>query len=172
MTAKIFLLIFTIVISFFVFSCKKENKKNNQLSLTGELVNHSECKNKKKLIKGSSEIPDSISCIDYSFDEANNKLTIKHINAGFNCCPDSLYCDVILNNDTIMIQEFEKDGLCNCDCLYDLNIEIIGVASQKYYIKIDEPYRRKQAELSFKIDLTKNKAGSYCVIRNQYPWGI
>jgi hypothetical protein len=54
-------------------------------------------------------------------------LTLKHVDAGFSCCPDSLYCNIGLKGDTILIQEFEKTAVCKCNCLYDLDIEINGV---------------------------------------------
>jgi len=112
------------------------------------------------------------SCSEYLFDKENNKLTLKHINAGFNCCPDSLYCIVELKSDTILIQEFEKSAPCRCNCLYDLDIEIGSVDLKKYQIKFIEPYVADHNELLFEIDLTKNSTGSYCVTRKQYPWGV
>jgi len=110
--------------------------------------------------------------VDYSFNANTNTLTITHINAGFNCCPDSLYCKISKNIDTIIIQEFEKIPQCNCNCLYDLDIEINGVESKKYQIKFVEPYVGEQGKLEFEIDLKNNEIGSYCVTRKQYPWGI
>jgi len=151
-----------------VFSCKKDD--NKQLLLTGTLVTYSECKSSKSanLI---TETPDSLSCVDYSFDVSNNKLSIKHINAGFNCCPDSLYCEVTLSNDSIIIQEFEKIAQCNCNCLFDLEIEINGVETKKYQLIFIEPYSGDQEKIIFGLDLTKDDEGSYCVVRKQYPWG-
>jgi hypothetical protein len=99
-------------------------------------------------------------------------LTVKHINAGFNCCPDSLYCKVDLEGDTILIQELENSTLCHCNCLYDLVIEIKGIDLKKYHVKFIEPYVADQNKLLFEIDLTEDSTGSYCVTRQQYPWGI
>jgi hypothetical protein len=159
-------------IGLIVISCEKENAKNKQLNLTGQLISNSTCKNGLKSTSATNITPDSLSCIDYSFDNLSNKLIIKHINAGFNCCPDSLYCNISLKNDTIVIQEFEAAALCDCNCLYDLDIEINGVDSKKYQIKLIEPYLSEQSEIIFEIDLTKNMNGSFCVTRKQYPWGM
>jgi len=160
------------VFTFLVCSCEKDKEKSKQLTLTGQLVNHSACKSGLNSPDGTTEIPDTLSCIDYSFDTSNNKLSMKHINAGFNCCPDSIYCNVAIMNDTIIVQECEKNSLCNCLCLYDLDIEINGVDSKKYQVRFIEPYSGEQDKLIFGIDLTIDLEGSYCVIRKQYPWGI
>jgi hypothetical protein len=156
----------------FIISCENEKTGSQQLKITGNLVNNSACKNELKSNSGLFDTPDSLSCIEYSFDDLNNKLTIKHINAGFNCCPDSLYCNVSLSNDTVIIEEFEASALCNCDCLYDLDMELDGVIPQKYHIRFIEPYAQDQEKLIFDIDLTKVKEESFCVTRKGYPWGM
>jgi len=110
--------------------------------------------------------------VEYSFDEVTNKLTLKHINAAFNCCPESIYCKIELLDDTIAVQEFEKKSGCKCDCIYDLDIEISGVEKKKYQLKILEPYVQEQSELKLEVDLMKESVGSFCVTRKQYPWGM
>lgn len=154
-------------------SCEKKGENDNeQLIITGQLISNSACKNGLKSGHQPIETPDSLSCVEYSFEEESNKLTLKHINAGFNCCPDSLYCDVRLNGDTILIQEFEKKAECRCNCLYDMVIEINGVDITNYQVKFIEPYIAEQDKLVFEIDLTKDQAGSFCVTRKKYPWGV
>jgi len=154
------------VFSFLPYSCDKEQEN----TLTGNLINHTGCKVFKSYIIPNT--PDTLSCINYSFDPSNNKLTLNHINAGFNCCPGSLYCDIKMINDTIIIQEFEKEALCDCDCLYDLEIELTGVFPKIYYLKFIEPYIGDQEKLFFQLDLEHNNQGSYCVTRKRYPWGM
>ena len=110
------------LIGLMIFSCEKNNDNDKQLKITGQLISNSTCKNGLKSSSQNVETPDSLSCVDYSFDKEKNKLTLKHINAGFNCCPDSLYCKIELKSDTILIQEFEKVADCRCNCLYDLDI--------------------------------------------------
>jgi hypothetical protein len=165
-TGKLILL----AIGLLVIGCDKES--NNPFSLSGKIVSTSACKNEQKSASVDSDTPDSLSCIDYSFDEAGKKLSLLHTNAGFNCCPKNLFCTVALRNDTITIQEFEKASECDCDCLYDLEIEISGVDTKKYRIKFIEPYVGDQEKIFVEIDLAKDKEGSYCVIRKEYPWGI
>jgi hypothetical protein len=155
-----------------IISCEKNNDNDKKLIITGQLISNSTCKND---LKSSSQVvatPDNLTCVEYSFDKEKSKLTIKHINSGFNCCPDSLYCKVKLKGDTIMIQEFEKSALCKCNCLYDLDIEVNSVEMKNYQIKFIEPYVGEQTKLIFDIDLTKDSNGTFCVTRNQYPWGM
>jgi hypothetical protein len=172
MRTLIFLILIVFSITLIVYGCEKSDDKNKQLILTGKLVSHTSCKNGLKSISGSTLTSDSLSCINYSFDDSNKKLIIKHINAGFNCCPDSLYCKLSLSNDTVIIQEFEKSHNCKCNCLYDLEIEISGVDSKKYQVKLIEPYSGEQDKLNFGLDLGKDKNGTFCVIRKLYPWRI
>ena len=130
------IIISIILLIVLICSCNKE--ENNHIPVTGFLSDHTGCKN---IIRGEKDSAYSTneSCIKYSFDAGLNKLLIKHINAGFNCCPDSLYCTVSFKNDTICIEEFEKAALCRCNCLYDLDVELDGILSKKYYIKIQFP---------------------------------
>jgi hypothetical protein len=55
--------------------------------------------------------------------------------------------------------------------LFDLDIEVNGIESKEYFVKIIEPYSGEQDKLYFGIDLGANINGSYCVTRNSYPWG-
>lgn len=164
-----YLIIAGISILMLAYSCENEKEKTAQLTVSGKVVSRTDCKSLKSNAVVSAS--DSLSCAEYSYIEAGNKLIIKHINAGFNCCPGSVYCNVTMSNDTIVIQEFESKPSCNCDCLYDLDIEIEGVASQKYHIRFIEPYCGNQEQLIFGVDLASQKEGICCVTRNQYPWG-
>ena len=115
---------------------------------------------------------DNVFCVEYSYDGNIDKLLIKHINARFNCCPGTLSVDNTYSNDTIIIQEFESAQLCNCNCLFDLDIEIVGIEPMPYQIIFIEPYCGNQEHLIFKVDFSILEDGTYCVSRNQYPWGI
>ena len=152
--------------------CENNKEDPGKLTLTGKLVSHTDCKNGKKSLIGIKEIPDTLSCINYSYDSLNHKLSIEHINAGFNCCPESIYCKIALKNDTITITEYEAKALCDCDCLYDLDIVVNGAVSGKFAIRFIEPYCGDQERIIFSVDLVKNKTGSFCVKRDQYPWGF
>jgi len=170
MKTLIYLVAIISVSIFFILCC--ENEHDKQLTLSGTLINFSECKSGTKSTIKTLGALDTLSCIDYAFDDLEKKLTIKHINAGFNCCPESLYCNVSLSGDTILIMEQEAKAQCHCICLYDLNLEINGVDSKSYQIKFIEPYSGKQAKMDFRVDLTKDKNGSFCVTRGEYPWGM
>ncbi len=152
-----------------IFSCNKE-KSPDPSGISGRLTNHSECKNFKSGNLKFTE-PDTFSCIHYLYDESDHKLVMTHINAGFNCCPEKLYCEVSSGNDTIIISEYEKEQGCNCNCLFDLDIELNGMDQKSYILKFIEPYAEGQEQLIFEMDLTVNVEGEYCVTRKGYPWG-
>jgi hypothetical protein len=160
-----------VIFSVLIIGCEKEKTKKTDLNVQGRVLSISDCKNNKSAGE-LNETPKNSSCIEYSFDQNNNKLSLQHINSGFNCCPDSVYCIVNFNNDTIIVQEYESQSGCQCDCLYDLEIEINGIESKEYFVKIIEPYSGEQDKLYFDIDLSANISGSYCVTRNGYPWGL
>jgi hypothetical protein len=160
-----------LIIGILAVSCDYENESEQQQDIHGQLTGHSECKSSMAL-RNTEETADSLSCVEYSYDAASNRLTLHHINAGFNCCPGNLSCAVTMRNDTILIAESEEHYLCDCDCLYDLDIEVNGVENRKYLIKFSEPYLGDQEPLIFEADLPASAAGSYCVVRFQYPWGV
>lgn len=136
----------------------------------GQLTGNTNCKG-FQISPSSIDSSDSSSCIEYSYNALRHTLTLQHINANFNCCPDSLNCLFSLLNDTIIVDEHEKFPGCNCNCLFDLFMEINGIESKEYHIKIIEPYCGDQEKLYFNIDLTSVNQGSYCVKRTNYPWG-
>lgn len=171
MRANMKLLLPAIAVIILIFNCNHENETNQPSEVNGQLVRNSKCKAMKSGT-GISSVSDSLSCVEYTYEEANNKLLLKHINAGFNCCPGNLMCHVSLSNDTIFIRELEEFALCNCNCLYDLDIEITGLGYQHYQLQFIEPYIGDQEPLNFSIDLQSITSGSYCVNRNNYPWGF
>src|SRR4030042_6591239 len=169
MKLKIVFVLIVVAVIIFFDGCEQEGQTG--LVFSGKLISHTGCKSSKSTMI-NSDTPDTLSCAEYTFNETDNQLIIKHINAGFNCCPESLYCDIELKNDSIFIHEHEIDGLCNCDCLFDLDIEITGVKAKKYQVKFVEPYTGNQKAIEFEMDLTSNHGGSVCVTRKQYPWGV
>ena len=110
--------------------------------------------------------------MEYAYNQTSKELTFMHVNTGFNCCPQGFYCNLSLKNDTIIIEEFENSSLCDCNCLYDLNIEMKEVEAKKYQIKFIEPYCSDQEKIEFGVDLAVQTEGVFCVARNRYPWGI
>jgi len=151
--------------------CFPEPEKSDEMNLTIQLLGTPQCIYLKSP-DTTSETPDSQSCIEYAFDQDNQKLILKHLNAGFNCCPESLWCTVIYRHDTIIIQEFEKNMGCKCDCLYDLDMELSGLESGKYHLRLIEPKLGTQQPLIGLLDLQIQKQGRFCVSRSNYPWGL
>ncbi len=169
MKTKTHIVLVLFSLGFYFISC--EGDSNNPNTFEGKLISHSTCKTNFKTGTEEALTADTLSCVEYYFDGLGQKLNIKHINAGFNCCPGDLYCTVSLTADTIIIREFESESECRCNCLFDLDIEVKGVERKKYQMKFIEPYDENMASLVFEIDLTKEKEGSYCVSRYRYPWG-
>ena len=149
--------------------CQKETRTDPDI--TGRLVHYTSCKYFLKSAE-TIQVADSLSCIEYAFDPSRNVLAIRHINAGFNCCPGYLYCTIQLQDDTILVREHEAAALCRCNCLYDLDMEISGLEPGTYQVKFVEPYLGDQEPLIFGIDLQEHVNGSFCVTRKHYPWGV
>ncbi len=165
---KTLLLIFVYsLLIMFTPGCEKDDNPAENIEFSGELIKHTECKDAEQI--SVREDTDTLSCVEYVFD--NDKLMLTHINAGFNCCPDSLYVNTFLNGDTIVIKEFEASNNCKCECLYDLHIELIGLEAKKYHIKLVEPYITNQKKIFFDVDLENNVEDKFCVVRKAYPWG-
>ena len=109
-------------------------------------------------------------CMEYNYD-GENILLLKHINAGFNCCPKNIIADIKIDNYSIIIEEIEIDGECDCLCLFNLSYEIKDLEPGEYKITIIEPYVHKDEEtLEFTIDLLTTPSGVFCVERDHYPW--
>jgi hypothetical protein len=152
--------------------CEKGDNSDNTLDIKGKLANHSACKYGLQSDEGWTAIPDTLSCITYSYSKSTQLLTIMHLNAAFNCCPETLSCKISVVNDTIIIKESEASALCRCDCLYDLDVVIQDVPPKKFQIRIIEPYLGDQAPFLFEVDLNYEPDGSLCLVRKQYPWGV
>jgi hypothetical protein len=151
-----------------LISCHKHNEPVNQTP-TIEITAMSDCKNygmQKALIDTTADYD----CIEYVY-QPTGILTMHHINAGFNCCPE-IDTDIEVEGDVIMITEIETSGQCQCNCLFDLDLEVRDIAPGEYLIRVVEPYAiQSDEELSFTVDLADNPAGVFCVERTHYPWG-
>jgi hypothetical protein len=166
-TSYIILIIFTL--SLLSSGCNKK-KDITYPGVSGTLTNHPECKSLRSPDL-FLDIPDTITCIDYTYDDSTHKVIMKHLNAGFNCCPGIISCSVTSSHDTIFIRESEQYQQCNCECLFDLDIVLAGVYKNKYKVVFIEPYTEGQKQIIFEMDLTHVIAGEECFIRKQYPWG-
>lgn len=154
-----------------LISCSKEKTTQTEINPENKLVSYTDCKNLNTALQKGVYGTDT-SCVTYSYDPKTKKLSLKHINAGFNCCPGILYCNFDLSNDTIVIKEFAQTAGCSCECLYDLDIKLYIEEPKNYYLIVEEPYCGSQQQIAFPIDLASNLSGSYCVYRDQYPWGM
>jgi hypothetical protein len=162
-------LLLSFILVFFIFNCTHDTETPGDLTLSIQVLGNPKCKQTKSIAIFEGALAQQ-SCIEYSFDATAKKLSLKHINVAFNCCPESIYSKVTYRNDSIIIEEIEKHMGCKCNCLYDLDMELNGLEMGKYQLKIKEPYSGNQAQLNFELDLNKQKQGSYCVTRNTNPW--
>lgn len=171
MKSKIISLLTATMFVLLITGCDEDKESQKKPEINGQVTGQSGCKSLKSE-SGTTTVSDSLSCVDYTYDVANNKLSFKHFNAAFNCCPGIVSCIVSLQNDTIIIQETEQYIMCDCDCLYDLDIAVYNVENQTYIIRFIEPYTGTMEPLVFTIDLPEAASGTYCVSRTQYPWGL
>jgi len=159
----------------FVAACGSENQ-DYPLEIQGQLVKYSDCKGavsvNELLVKSPQAVPNNVSQVDYFYDIEAHTLILKHVNSAFNCCPDNLDCQVSFEKGVIIIEEREnvKDK-CKCNCLYDLDILVVGVEPKQYSIKVIEPYYSGEQKIVFDVDLAKKSEGSFSATRNEYPWG-
>jgi hypothetical protein len=118
--------------------------------------------------------PDSanLDCIQYAWLKGDT-LVIKHVNAGFNCCPGGFGTTLRVSGDTLIVEEREDAAMCDCDCLFDLDYYLSGVARRTWWLRIVEPYvdTLKEEALFSRIELRKEASGEFCVTRDYYPWG-
>ncbi|HUV30679.1 MAG TPA: hypothetical protein VMY05_06305 [Acidobacteriota bacterium] len=130
---------------------------------------HSTCKS-QMLARPVSDPPSDQDCIDFSYSE-NYTLTIKHINAGFNCCP-VIAAEIDVTDFTITINELDSlINPCECLCLFDVDYQITGLPPGEYRLIVIEPYKPSgDEELDLVIDLSAPTSGTHCVFRSQYPW--
>ena len=139
----------------------------------GSLIDYTGCKVLPFGIYTDSITPDQ-DCIQYEYD-GESVLLIKHVNAGFNCCPDKIITTITIQDNIITIQEDEtlENGGCDCLCLFDVDLRIIHLEPGEYTIKVTELYLDPEdIPLEFTVDLISSPSDTYCVQRNDYPWGI
>lgn len=138
----------------------------------GILIGHTEC---KTLQTGgmADSIPSNQECMEYSYD-GEGVLLLKHVNAAFNCCPESITADISIEDSVITIEEHESflNGFaCSCNCLYDLDFEIGNLEPGEYTIKVISPYiHPNEEQLEFSTTLSDSpSSGIYCVERGPRP---
>jgi len=140
---------------------------------TGGVTAFSECKvfNGDRFVNGRdiSGLPEDKAGIEYEYNIP--LLRLKHVNAGFNCCPGELSAHITVSGGTIEVREQQEKNGCRCNCLYDVEAEIWSLAPGKYTIKIVEPLLPPDnEEIAFAVDLSEPGTGTYVVDRQGYPW--
>lgn len=166
--------IFLFTLSLLITNSCKLNENSIPFQPVASLVSYHGCKTFQEESGASSLVSlfhdQNQDCIEYQY-YGDSVLEIRHINAGFNCCPGEIVARVDINDNMIVIKESETESQCLCLCLFDVNYRIEGLMPGKYTIKIIEPYTNDQEEkLEFTLDLSRATSGTYCVRRNHYPW--
>lgn len=135
----------------------------SQTSPEGRTTGSTAC---KMFLAAYSPIGNDETCVAYSYD-GQSVLQLKHTNAVFNCCPDSVGGEVQIDGNTITIDEMEVlTTPCDCICPYDVDYEITNLPPGVYTIKVCEVYTRDGMELlEFTVDLSEAGTGEYCVER-------
>lgn len=139
----------------------------------GRLVSRTDCKSFGAPDSGPATAPTSgQECVEYDYD-GRSVLRLRHINAGFNCCPGTIAADIDVSAGRILIKERESSSLCDCDCLYDIGYEIAGLTPGTYRLTVVGPYQPEgDPPLEFVADLSGAASGTFCVERTHYPWGF
>jgi hypothetical protein len=143
-------------------------------SPVGVMSGYSGCKESAKTSLPDITPPDQ-DCIQYQYD-GESILLLKHVNAGFNCCPDEILADVAVTGSVITVTEsesLEPSGGCFCLCLFDVDYQISNLPPGEYTITVNQLYLQPGEQiLEFTFDFASSPSGSYCVQRDDYPWGI
>ena len=126
----------------------------------------------KSFEKETDTVTSADDCILYEYD--GQTLSLKHVNAGFNCCVSTLGAHINIEDNTITLDEYEVNPDCYCLCLYDLFYMIYNLPPGEYTIVVKEPYvygYEGREEIEFTVNLEPGLNGGYCVERLYYPWG-
>ncbi|MCX6224158.1 MAG: hypothetical protein NTV01_05330 [Bacteroidia bacterium] len=150
-----------------IIGCDREGS----LAPSVNLVSSSKCKGHG--LKANADQAFDQDCIQY-FWLTGDTLSIRHVNAGFNCCPGGFDVGLSVVGDTLVITEAENSSMCDCNCLYDLNYKLTGISKNTWWIRVKEPYiqQTEQKKILFKAELKKISEGEFCVTRTGYPWGV
>ncbi|UCD63204.1 MAG: hypothetical protein JSW34_10685 [Candidatus Zixiibacteriota bacterium] len=138
--------------------------------ISGGLVSHSDC---KSFLQAASAdyVPVTETTVEWEYD-GNGTLDLRHINGGFNCCPD-LSCEISVVDRVITVVESDA-GQCLCLCLLDVDYQITGLPPGKYLLRFEEAVEIGGDDpLECEIVLKGTGASGTCVVdRTQYPWGV
>lgn len=171
MSTKSFITAVLVAVSLCTVGCEEENEAPivTDPQMTGSLVRVDGCKS--SFTKESTERDRS--CMVFAYDAAKQQLSLTHVNAAFNCCPEKIAADVSVKDGVIRIVESETGPNCRCNCLFDLYMVVENVPATSFVIKVEEPLLGEgETRMEFTVDLSKAPQGENCVPRNLYPWGL
>lgn len=127
-------------------------------------------------VQAGLDPPPNQDCLEWEYDGAN-QLHVRHVNAGFNCCPDEIVVNAYIDTGMIMVDEseyFGAGGGCDCLCLVDLDYTIDNVRPETYLIRIFELYTDEGDDplVAFLPLTPAPSSGTACVERLHYPWHL
>jgi hypothetical protein len=107
-----------------------------------------------------------LECMEWSLDGAGT-LSLKHVNAVYNCCIDSITVTTTIGGNVIEIVETEylMNGGCDCVCPYNITFQISDVAAEPYTIQVFAKYSYGEEPVllfEFTLDLGSTPTGSFC----------
>jgi hypothetical protein len=175
-------LILAAITSILLFMTCSDNDvpvKSSQNKSTALLVSISPCKenNKVPTVIGASFCTQD--CLQYWFDSSRT-MHIKHINAAYNCCMESLMISYEIKGPVVLVSEIDNadsSSLCKCLCLHDVEYEIRDLPATVNKIEIVEPYAlidniSGEKPLCCSFVYPKPDTLTCCVERCHYPWMI
>lgn len=161
--------------------CLKYNENNYDIDLsqtpegffldvpTGVFVKNSPCKH--DLIKDEDDAVEHDNYVDISsFDDGylpkgdtlvtytmdyGTCLVVSH-DREFNCCPGKIDSKVRVSKDTVYINSYESEAMCDCNCLYDVTTMVKNLKGKQYVFVVDGT--------EFVVDMTSNAYGKEFVI--------
>lgn len=163
--------LFVMLSMFLLFGCEEDTPApvTADPEITGSLVRAEGCKS--GFTRG--EAGSNSSCVTFTYDAAKQRLQLKHVNAAFNCCPEKIHADIVVEEGIIRIVESETGPNCRCNCLYDLDMVVENVPARMFTVVVEEPLRSESdPAIEFTMDLARETQGEHCVPRNSYPWGM
>lgn len=172
------LVLATVTCSLFLVTCNDDSPvRSKQSGPTVRLISKTSCKSFDANSLGAAASACTQDCITFWTDSANT-LHVKHINAAFNCCMESLTVTIQTKGEVALITESDnmESGGCRCICLYDAEYEISNLPAGVHKIEIAEPYAKldqwtEEQPLCCSLGEPVTDTTMCCVDRCHYPWG-
>lgn len=139
----------------------------------GQLIRHSDCKSFLAVQGSTVTLSHSSSeeCLEYIYD-GQGHLSLKHINAGFNCCPGTISADIVILAGEIIIKEKEASSLCDCNCLFDLDHEFVNIKPSLPDFSQRALSTARRASAGIRCVPERPGLGNVLRPRKKYPWGL